>query len=56
MMITLGLDSEFATLETVISSIIDVFPRLKKRKLLVISALCISFYLLGLPYCTRVNR
>jgi solute carrier family 6 amino acid transporter-like protein 5/7/9/14 len=55
MMLTLGLDSEFATLETIITSIVDSFPKLRKRKSLVVLVLCVSSFLLGLPYCTRVS-
>ena len=55
MMLTLGLDSEFASLETIITSIVDSFPRIKKYKTILVLALCSSMYLLGLPFCTRVN-
>ncbi|CAF0766331.1 unnamed protein product [Brachionus calyciflorus] len=53
MMLTLGLDSQFATLETVITSIEDAVPKIKKYKKILIGALCVVMYSLGLPYCTR---
>ena len=53
MMLTLGLDSQFATLETIITSITDVSPYAKKKKTLLIFVMCVGLYLLGLPYCTR---
>ena len=55
MMLALGLDSEFASLETIITSIVDVFPRIRKYKALLISFMCILMFLLGLPFCTRVS-
>lgn len=55
MMLTLGLDSQFASLETIITSVLDSLPKLKKIRVLVIAVICIIMYLLGLPYCTRVR-
>ncbi|RNA29024.1 sodium-dependent proline transporter-like [Brachionus plicatilis] len=53
MMLTLGLDSQFATLETIITSVCDGVPRVKKYKKLLIAFLCTVMYLLGLTYCTQ---
>ncbi len=45
-----------ASVEITITSIFDLIPALKKtrlRKVSVISGLCISFFLLGLTFCTQ---
>ncbi|XP_060081370.1 sodium-dependent proline transporter-like [Ylistrum balloti] len=49
MLITLGLDSQFAMLETVLTGVLDQFPHLRPKKTLVIMCICICFFLLGLP-------
>lgn len=46
---------KFASFETVITSLLDSVPKLKKYRMIVIASLCIMMYLLGLPYCTRVS-
>ena len=43
-------------METVITSLFDVLPKLKKHKLLIISLICCGFFLLGLPYCTKAGQ
>ncbi|GAB1608052.1 sodium- and chloride-dependent glycine transporter 2-like [Argonauta hians] len=54
MVFTLGLDSQFAMMECVISSIVDEFPRhLRKRKGLVTASCCIVAFLLGIPCVTQ---
>ncbi|XP_077990965.1 sodium-dependent proline transporter-like [Glandiceps talaboti] len=54
MLFTLGLDTQFATIEGICSAIIDMFPRLlRKRKTLFILGFCIAQFLLGLPLVTR---
>ncbi|KAL4226537.1 hypothetical protein ACF0H5_014522 [Mactra antiquata] len=52
MLITLGLDSQFATVETVLTGICDSFPDLRKYKTPIIACICIVSFLLGLPMCT----
>ncbi|XP_060590649.1 sodium- and chloride-dependent glycine transporter 1-like [Ruditapes philippinarum] len=52
MLITLGLDSQFATVETVLTGICDSFPDIRKYKSPVIGCICIVSFLLGLPMCT----
>lgn len=53
MIFTLGLDSQFAMMETVISSIIDEFPTyLRKRKQWVTISCCIICFILGIPMVT----
>jgi SNF family Na+-dependent transporter len=54
MMLTLGLDSEFANVETLITSILDIFPKLKRYKSIVVVILIVVLFLLGLPYCSKV--
>lgn len=49
MLITLGLDSQFAMVETVLTGVLDQYPFLRPRKTLVIFVICIVFFLLGLP-------
>ncbi|OWF44590.1 sodium- and chloride-dependent glycine transporter 1-like [Mizuhopecten yessoensis] len=49
MLITLGLDSQFAMLETVLTGVLDQFPHLRPKKTLVILCICIVFFFLGLP-------
>lgn len=53
MLITLGLDSEFALVETVTTSIIDQWPHLRKKKTYVILGVCVVFFILGLTLCTN---
>jgi len=55
MLITLGLDSEFALVETVTTCISDKFPVLRKKKALVIILYGCFMFLLGLPYCTSAG-
>ncbi|XP_041348336.1 sodium- and chloride-dependent glycine transporter 1-like [Gigantopelta aegis] len=49
MLLTLGLDSQFAMMETVLTAFTDQFPHLRKKKTWVILALSFLFFLLGLP-------
>lgn len=52
MLLTLGLDSQFGMMETVISGLSDEFPALNKtfkRKVALVGGMCIGMYLLGLP-------
>lgn len=53
MLITLGLDSEFALIETVTTSILDQWPSTRKRKWLVILLTCLVGFILGLSMCTE---
>ncbi|XP_071087152.1 sodium- and chloride-dependent glycine transporter 1-like isoform X1 [Haliotis cracherodii] len=54
MLLTLGLDSQFAMVETLISGISDVFPRvLRKHKILFTAICCLIGFLLGLPQVTK---
>jgi len=53
MLFLLGLDSEFALFETVLCSIFDACPRLRRQKVLVTTALVLVCFLLGLPCITQ---
>ncbi|XP_070197949.1 sodium- and chloride-dependent glycine transporter 1-like [Littorina saxatilis] len=54
MILTLGLDSQFAMMETVISGISDLFPHtLRKRKVLFTFLVCFVGFLLGIPQTTK---
>lgn len=53
MMLTLGLDSEFATLETIVTVLVDSMPRLRKYKTLLIGIICSIMFTFGLPFCTK---
>ncbi|XP_066437973.1 sodium- and chloride-dependent neutral and basic amino acid transporter B(0+)-like [Eleutherodactylus coqui] len=50
MLLSLGLDSQFALIETLTTTIQDVFPRLmKKWRIPLTAAICALLFLLGLP-------
>lgn len=51
MLVLLGVDSEFVLVETVTTSILDLFPRTRKYKTFVVFTMCFTFFLLGLPLC-----
>lgn len=52
MIITLGLDSVFATMETLITGIADFYPKSRKYKTLLLGVTCVVFCLLGLTMTT----
>lgn len=51
MLITLGLDSEFALIETVTTALMDQFPKSRKYKWAVIVGTCVIGFILGLSLC-----
>lgn len=53
MLFILGLDTEFALLETVLTSLADQIPRLRKHKLRFTVCTGVLCFLLGLPLITR---
>uniref|UniRef100_A0A673KKW5 Sodium- and chloride-dependent neutral and basic amino acid transporter B(0+)-like n=1 Tax=Sinocyclocheilus rhinocerous TaxID=307959 RepID=A0A673KKW5_9TELE len=56
MLITLGLDSQFAGIEVIATCLQDAYPKLLKSKRgIVTTAVCIVLFLLGLPCITRVG-
>jgi len=57
MLFMLGADSQFAMVETVVTSVVDEFPALggRKQKIAVNGFFCVAMFLLGLPQCSSVN-
>lgn len=49
MLFTLGLDSEFAFLETILTAICDMFPKMRNHKTAVCLVVCCACYLLSIP-------
>eukprot|EP00092_Neocalanus_flemingeri_P051837 GFUD01060405.1.p1 GENE.GFUD01060405.1~~GFUD01060405.1.p1 ORF type:complete len:295 (-),score=54.20 GFUD01060405.1:8-892(-) len=47
----LGLDSQFASVETVLTAILDYYPRLRPRKTMVVAGVCLMGFVFGLPFC-----
>jgi len=57
MLLTLGVDSQFAFVETIVTAIVDEFPALnsRRRKVALVGTTCATMFLLGLPQCSRVS-
>ncbi|KAJ8302953.1 hypothetical protein KUTeg_019349, partial [Tegillarca granosa] len=56
MLLTLGIDSQFGTFETVSSGLTDAFPQqLGNKKVLVTAVLSFILFILGLPFTTNVK-
>ncbi|XP_078267989.1 sodium- and chloride-dependent neutral and basic amino acid transporter B(0+)-like [Rhinoraja longicauda] len=56
MLLTLGLDTQFAALEIIITNLVDQFPKLLQSKRLYLTAgVCFLFYLLGLVFVTEAG-
>ncbi|XP_066287463.1 sodium- and chloride-dependent glycine transporter 2-like [Branchiostoma lanceolatum] len=54
MLLTLGLDSQFAVLEALVTGIVDEFPRrLRSKKMFIVLGMCAIGFLLGLPLVTQ---
>ncbi|KAG7473682.1 hypothetical protein MATL_G00098440 [Megalops atlanticus] len=54
MLLTLGLDTMFATIETIVTSVSDEFPKyLRKHKTIFTLVCCIAFFVLGFPMITE---
>jgi solute carrier family 6 (neurotransmitter transporter, glycine) member 5/9 len=53
MLLTLGLDSEFATVEVFITSILDILPKYRRHKPRIIFVACVLLFLAGLLMTTR---
>jgi len=52
MLFTLGLDSQFAIVETILSGILDFQPSLRPYKTPVVGGLCFTGFIVGLPLAT----
>ena len=46
---------QFTTVETVLTGIMDEWPQHRKRKTLIILAICVCLFLVGLPLVTEVR-
>ncbi|KAG9478357.1 hypothetical protein GDO78_013387 [Eleutherodactylus coqui] len=56
MLLTLGLDSQFAIIETITTSILDAYPQaMKKHRIPITIALCCVLFLLGLVCVTQAG-
>lgn len=55
MLLTLGLDSQFALMETVTTAILDAFPALRNYKLWVVLAAAVFGYAGGIIFTTNVS-
>ncbi|XP_067852911.1 sodium- and chloride-dependent neutral and basic amino acid transporter B(0+)-like [Heptranchias perlo] len=56
MLVTLGLDSQFASIETIITTLLDQFPNfLRSKRIFVTAAICLLFFLLGLVCVTQTG-
>ena len=55
MLFTLGLDSQFAIVETVLTGVLDFAPKLRPYKTPVVGALCSIGFIIGLPLTTGVS-
>ena len=53
MLLTLGLDSQFTMVETIITAIYDEFPKLREKSFLVVGGVTMTGFLLGLPLCLQ---
>jgi solute carrier family 6 amino acid transporter-like protein 5/7/9/14 len=51
MLFTLGLDSQFAIVETILTGIMDFMPTLRPKKTMIVGAVCLTGFILGLPLC-----
>merc|ERR1712012_115103 len=56
MLFFLGLDSEFALLETALTAIYDGYPKLRRHKVKITAISCVCCYLLGLPCCSYAGQ
>ncbi|KAK5872707.1 hypothetical protein PBY51_013382 [Eleginops maclovinus] len=56
MLLTVGLDSQFAGIEVITTCLLDAFPQIfKSKRALLTIAICSVLYLLGLPCVTRAG-
>ena len=55
MLLLLGLDTQFAMVETILTAISDFSPRLRSKKPLVAGITCFILFILGIPLATQVS-
>ena len=55
MVFTVGLGSANSLVNTILTVICDEFPKLEKQRWMVVSAICVGGFLLGLIYVTPVS-
>uniref|UniRef100_UPI00398EDD90 sodium- and chloride-dependent neutral and basic amino acid transporter B(0+)-like isoform X2 n=1 Tax=Pristiophorus japonicus TaxID=55135 RepID=UPI00398EDD90 len=56
MLVTLGLDSQFANIETILTALLDLFPQfLRSKRLYLTTGICLLFYFLGLVCVTQAG-
>uniref|UniRef100_A0A3B4YXJ5 Transporter n=1 Tax=Stegastes partitus TaxID=144197 RepID=A0A3B4YXJ5_9TELE len=56
MLLTVGLDSQFAAIEVITTCLLDAFPKtLKSKRAIVTILMCVIVFLLGLPCVTRAG-
>ena len=53
MLISLGLDSQFTYMETLITAVLDQYPDMRKNKHYVVIVSCIAGFFMGLPMCAK---
>ena len=57
MLMMIGLGTVCISVHTVVTAIIDEYPRqLYKHRLKVLLAICVIMYLMGLPFLSQVSR
>lgn len=56
MLMVLGFGSQMTIVETIVSTIVDLWPStLQRRKPIVLGVVCVVLFLCGLPMCTGVS-
>ncbi|XP_069008721.1 LOW QUALITY PROTEIN: sodium- and chloride-dependent neutral and basic amino acid transporter B(0+)-like [Embiotoca jacksoni] len=56
MLLSVGLDSQFAAIEVITTCLLDAFPKIFKSKRAILTiVICITVFLLGLPCVTRAG-
>jgi len=53
MVFTLGLDSMFGSMENIVTTVTDEYPRMRKHKPTVVAIICVCMCAIGIPYVTR---
>lgn len=54
MLFTLGLDTQFAIVETILTGVLDWNPKWRRQKTLVVAVICAFGFIIGLPFATGV--